>query len=132
MQTLLTVVVAVVGGFVALMTLMQVLVRLRAKALTGKPVPTLPGKLGKQVAKGRKALVYFMSPGCAACRAITPEMKKLSERNPSVYVIDVSRDLDTARALKVMATPSFVEIDDGKVVGFHVGPAPAEVLGRFG
>ena len=28
-------------------------------------------------------------------------------------------------------TPSFVEIDAGTVVGYHVGPAPAELLARY-
>ncbi|MBI5547894.1 MAG: thioredoxin family protein [Deltaproteobacteria bacterium] len=131
MGTLLTVVVAIVGGLFAVMALMQVLVRLRAKAQTGKPVPSLPGPLGKHVSKGRRALVYFHSPGCAACRTFTPQLQELSRKNPMVHLVDVSRDLETAQALKVMATPSFVEIDEGKVTGFHVGPAPAEVMARY-
>jgi thioredoxin 1 len=120
-----------VGAFVGLMVFMQILVRVRARQQTGKDVPRLDGPLGKYVARGRRALVYFHSPGCAACRPLTPRLQELSKRSEGVYVVDVSRDLETARALKVMATPSFVEIDAGKVVAFHVGAAPKELLARF-
>jgi thioredoxin 1 len=126
-----TVVAVLVGGFVGLMVLMQVLVRVRARLQTGKDVPPLAGPLGKHVARGRRALVYFHSPGCAACRPMTPRLQALSKRSEGVYLVDVSLDLDTARALKIMATPSFVEIDAGKVVGYHVGAAPSAVLERF-
>ncbi len=128
---ILNVVVGVVVGFFVLMAGMQVLVRVRARLQTGKPAPSLEGPLGKHVARGRRALVYFHSPGCAACRSFTPKLKELSRRTEGVFVVDVSQELSTAQALKVMATPSFVEIDGGKVVGYHVGAAPAEVLGRY-
>ena len=48
-----------------------------------------------------------------------------------MHLLDVSRELETARALRVTSPPSFVEIDAGRVVGYHVGPAPADVLARY-
>jgi thiol-disulfide isomerase/thioredoxin len=131
MGTILTVVTVVVGGFLALMVGFSFYVRARARAQTGKPVPALPGPLGAQVATGRRALVYFFSPACGACRTITPRVKELGSTNRAVHLVDVSQEVETARALNVMATPSFVEIDAGTVVGYHVGPAPAEVLARY-
>jgi thiol-disulfide isomerase/thioredoxin len=131
MGSISVILAVVVGGFVALVVGMQVMVRLQARRQTGKDAPRLAGPLGKHIARGRRALVYFYSPGCAACRPVTPKLKELSKKNEGVYVVDVSSDLDTARALKIMATPSFVEIDAGKIVGFHVGQAPAAVLGRY-
>jgi thiol-disulfide isomerase/thioredoxin len=119
-----TAVIAVLLGLVGLVMVMQVLVRLRARAQTGKPAPALPGALGKQVARGRRTLIYFFSPGCAACRAITPQVQEISRRNGDVHLVDVSRDLATARALKVMATPSFVQIEGGTITGYRIGPAP--------
>ena len=132
MDSVSTVVAVLVGGFVGLMVFMQVFIRVRARLQTGKDAPTLDGPLGKHIARGRRALVYFHSPGCAACRPVTPKLQELSKKNEGVYLVDVSKDLETARALKIMATPSFVEIDAGKVVGFHVGAAPQALLARFG
>jgi hypothetical protein len=48
-----------------------------------------------------------------------------------VFVIDVSSQFEVARALNVMATPSAVEIRDGRVQGYHVGAIPAQVLERY-
>jgi len=71
----------VVGSFVALVVGMQVTVRAQARRQTGKDAPRLGGPLGKHIASGRRALVYFYSPGCAACRPVTPKLKELSKRN---------------------------------------------------
>ena len=131
MSTVLITLGVAVATLIGLMFFMQVAVRLRARALKGKPVPEIAGPTGKRITRAKKALVYFMSPGCAACRQLTPKMKELSNRNSSVFVVDISREFDIARALKVMATPSVIEIAEGKIVGYHVGGLPAEVVGRF-
>jgi thioredoxin-like negative regulator of GroEL len=56
----------------------------------------------------------------------------LSNKRPSsVFVVNVAEDLGLARSLRVMATPSVVEVADGKIVGYHVGPPPAEVMARY-
>ncbi len=110
---------------------LQLLVRWRSKALIGQAVPPLPGEVGRKVARSKHALLYFFSPGCAACRPITPVVKELERRNRAVFAIDISRDLELARALKVMATPSAIEVADGAIVGYHVGQLPRQVVERF-
>jgi hypothetical protein len=122
---------AIVAVFVVLMFGMQFLVRYRARAMQGQPVPAISGPIGKRIASAKSALVYFMSPNCGACRAWTPKVKELSQKNHDVFVIDVSQQLEVARALNVMATPSAVEIRDGRVAGYHIGAIPADVLRRF-
>lgn len=127
----MSILVAVVAVFVAFMIGMQVLVRFRARAMQGKPVPAIPGSIGKHVKSAKSALLYFMSPSCGACRAWTPKLKTLSLKNRNVFVIDVSSQYEIARALNVMATPSVIEISEGRVAGYHVGAIPVEVLARF-
>ncbi|MGC4116392.1 MAG: thioredoxin family protein [Myxococcales bacterium] len=131
MGTLMTFLGIAVGSFFLLLFGMQIAVRLKARAQTGKAVPTLSGPLGQHVGRGRRALVYFHSPGCGACRPLTPRLKEMSQQSESVFLVDVSEETDTARALQVMATPSFVEIDSGKIVGYHVGMAPSGLLARY-
>lgn len=118
--------------FLGLVVGLQFLVRYRAKAMQGKPVPAIPGPLGDQLKNAQSALLYFMSPNCGACRTWTPRLKALGQKNRNVHVIDVSTQLDVARALNVMATPSAIEIHDGRVAGYHVGAIPMQVLARFG
>jgi thioredoxin 1 len=126
---------AILGGLVlliaGLMVTMQVMIRRRVRALSGTRVPVLPGPLGERVAGSKSALVYFFSPSCGACRAITPRVRELEKTYDNVFAVDVSRDMDLARALSVMATPSTVEIIDGTIVGYHVGPIPEAVFARF-
>ncbi len=123
---------AIVAVFVALMVGMQLTVRLKARAQRGKPLPELSGAWSKRLRGGAASLLYFFSPGCAACKPLTPRFEQLSRRRPgSVFVVNVAEDLPLARALNVMATPSVVEVANGIIVGFHVGLPPAEVVARY-
>ena len=116
---------------VGLMVGMQLLVRSRARAMRGVKAPELPGELGRQLAGAPRALLYFFSPSCGACKPLTPRFAALSRSNPAVHLVDVAQDLGVARSFKVMGTPSVIEIAEGKIVGYHVGAVPADVLARF-
>ncbi|HSQ67124.1 MAG TPA: thioredoxin family protein [Polyangiaceae bacterium] len=121
------VVVLVVGLFV----FMQIAVARRARAMRGQVVGSLPGQTGVRIGKLDHALVYFFSPQCASCRAITPRVRELAQGNRAVFAVDVMNDMELARALGVMATPSTVEIEGGKIVGYHIGQIPGAVMQRF-
>ena len=127
----LSIVGVVVVAFVVFVVGMQLLLLRRARAMEGKALPALPTWPGSRITAADHALVYFFSPQCGACRAITPRVRALAEHNDAVFAIDVFHETDLARALGVMATPSTVEIRDGKVVGYHIGQIPAPVMQRF-
>lgn len=131
MGTISTILLVLALGFVGLIVATQVLVQVRARSATGKPVPPLPGAVGERITRSPHALVYFFSPMCGACRAITPRMKGLEKGGADVFTIDVSQTVEIARALGIMATPSTVEVAEGKIVGFHIGPVPEAVMARF-
>ena len=121
-----------IGAILGLLVALQIAVRLRARFLRGKPLPELPGSWSRKLAGRTGSLLYFFSPGCAACRPLTPHFKAMGNRRPSsVFLVNVAEDLALARALKVMATPSIIEIADGKIVGYHVGPPPSDVMARY-
>lgn len=126
-----TFILVAAAALVVFMLGMQVLVRARARAMLGKPLPQLPGSTGAKLTSAARALVYFFSPSCGACVRLTPRFRELSQKNPAVFVVDVMQDLELARGLGVMGTPSVVEIADGKIVGYHVGNIPPEVMTRF-
>lgn len=131
MGVLGTVFAAVALLFVGLMVISQFLVRSRARAMNGVKVPGLPGELGARITGSRHALVYFFSPACAACRAITPRIRALEKDHANVFAVDVTHAMELAQSLKVMATPSTVEIENGTITGYHVGPVPEAVMQRF-
>lgn len=130
-MSFLTVVAALVGGFFALMIGLQVWMRHRARAMTGRPLPALPDAMDRRLRASPRALLYFFSPSCGACRPLTPRLREMSGKNPDVMLVDVSRDMEVARALGVMATPSVIEIADGAIAGYHIGVLPPEVAARF-
>ncbi len=111
-------------GFVA----MQFLLVRRMRRLEGQQAPTLTGKAHKRITSGKPALFYFYSPGCGACRTMTPVVERLRSSRDGVFSIDISRDMDTARKFGVMATPTTVLIDNGVVRQVLVGPQPEKVL----
>ncbi len=69
---------------------------------------------------GRK-LVYFMAPHCGMCRSTTPIIEALQNERDDVVSVDASERPDLAKALHVMATPSFVVVDNGRVEKLAVG-----------
>lgn len=124
-------VLVAVAVLVALFVGLPLTAKLRGRALRGKALPPLPGETGGRVSRAGKALVYFFSPSCRACAPFTSRFQDMSRKNRGVFLVNVFEDHELARALRVMGTPSVVEVADGKVVGYHVGSVPAEVMARF-
>lgn len=126
------VVVVLVLAFVALTVGLQIVARRRAAKLTGQPLPGLPGATGQRICAAPRSLVYFFTPACAACRAVTPRMKALAAGGNPVFPLDATQHPELARALSIMATPTTIEVQQGRVVGVHIGPVAPEVWARFG
>ena len=61
----------IVLGIIALFFGMQFFMVFKMRMKKGKPAPSLSGKLGQLINSGQKALFYFYSPGCRACRYMT-------------------------------------------------------------
>ena len=128
----MTYLIGIVAAVVGLMMIMQLAIRLKVRALRGKPLPALAGPWSKRLGGRSSSLLYFFSPGCAACRPLTPRFQEMSHRQPkSVFVVNVADELRLARALGVMATPSVVEITNGIVVDYHVGRPPEQLMTRW-
>ncbi len=131
MPTVLIAFAVLATAFVVGISILNVLIRNRAQAMNGQPLPDLPGDVGAGIRGADRGLVYFFSPRCGACKSVTPRMRALREKNRNVFLIDISQSLDIARALRVMATPSVLEVANGQIVQMHIGHPPNEVMRRF-
>lgn len=100
----------------------------KVKLKKGKDAPELSGKYGKAVKSGEKALFYFYSKNCGACKAMTPVVQELSKERKNCFLVDVQTDPVTPGALSVMATPSTVIVEGGKIQDFLIGPQRKEKL----
>lgn len=76
---------------------------------------------------GRK-LVYFMAPHCGMCRSTTPIIEALQRERDDVITVDASERPDLAKSFHVMATPSFVLINNGRVEKLAVGAKSARQI----
>jgi thiol-disulfide isomerase/thioredoxin len=99
----------------------------RMQGMRGKPAPELHGRPGRAARRGR-ALFYFFSPSCGACRTMTPVVTDMSRGDDRVFPIDVSRDFDLARHFGVMATPTTILVDRGLIGEVFVGPRNERAL----
>jgi thiol-disulfide isomerase/thioredoxin len=128
----MTYLIGIVATVLGLMMIMQLAIRLKVRALRGKPLPALTGPWSKRLGGQSSSLLYFCSPGCAACTPLTPRFQEMSQRRPkSVFVVNVADDLQLAQALGVMATPSIVEISNGVIANYHVGRPPEQLMARW-
>ncbi|MCL5266506.1 MAG: thioredoxin family protein [Bacteroidetes bacterium] len=127
---MLILVYILLGIFVAFMG-MQYLMVLRSKKNKGKTVEPVSGKLGKMMLMGEKAMVYFYSPSCRACKYQTPIIDRLISGGHKIQKVDISRDMATARKFGVMATPTTVVLEGDKIVEFMVGAKTEDKLRKY-
>jgi thioredoxin 1 len=111
----------ILAGIVALFILLQVAVRVSMARKKGKPAPELGGKLGKEMSKGGRTVLYFFSPQCGACKPMTPVFEKLAKSEKSIKLVNIADDMETARKFGIMGTPSVVVVEEGIIKDFRVG-----------
>ena len=101
--------------------------RIRKLAEGGAPVWDALGERPD----GRRALVAFSTPSCAACRtaqapAIRVAEQHLGASTVRVIRVDASRQPEVARAFGVLTVPSTVVLEPaGRVVAVNQGFAPS-------
>ncbi|MCK5674354.1 MAG: thioredoxin family protein [Spirochaetales bacterium] len=113
--------VYIVLGIVAAFFLLQFFMGLKMKMKKGKTVPVLGGAHGRMIKAGSKVMMYFYSPNCRACKSITPIVRALSKKHKNVFSINITKDMDTARQLGILGTPSIVLVEDGIIKEFMAG-----------
>lgn len=115
MTLLTTIALAIVGLFV----LLQLFILWQTKRQVGQPVPL--SEVSDKIDSSRTALLYFHSPQCGACRAMTPMIAELGCLDGNVVSIDVSRHMEVARAYAVRATPTLVVLKNDTIQKVLVG-----------
>jgi len=115
------IIVYIVLGLIAAFFLLQSFMGLKMKMKKGKSVPDLSGAHGRMVKNGSKVLMYFYSPNCRACKSITPILRTLSKKHKNVFSINITKDMDTARKLGILGTPSIVMVEGGIIKEFMAG-----------
>lgn len=99
---------------------LQLFPLLKARRMRGQAAPDI-GDLLPDAARHERVLLYFWSPSCMMCRAVTPVIDDLATRHPYVVKIDASARPEVARRFGVMGTPTLVLLRAGRVEQMLVG-----------
>lgn len=67
-------------------------------------------------------LVFFFSPRCMACRALSPVIEEIAVRNPErVCRVDLSIDPNVGRDARVLGTPTTMFVRDDTIAEVVLG-----------
>lgn len=93
----------------------------QAKAMEGQPVPELEPEIDQKLRQRGRVLLYFYSPTCAPCRAMTPRIDQAATRHDNVFKFDVAQSPLLARRLGVRATPTLLLVAQGRIAQVVLG-----------
>jgi thioredoxin 1 len=126
-EFLVYIVIAVVGFFV----FVQLYFLISSLLKKGKTIKKFSGELGRKVENGNKLLLYFYTPTCGACKAMTPVIDKLSRENKDVHKINLARDMNLAKIFGVMGTPATIVVEDAKIKKYILGARSESFLKKL-
>lgn len=127
MSYIIYAVVALLGLFF----LLQVWIIRKTKANKGKDLGGINGEIGKAISNHKSLLIYFFSSSCSACRVQTPIVEELKKTFPNVFSIDISENLQLARQIGVMATPTTYIVQDRLIQEVFMGSQPKDKLLKY-
>jgi len=119
----------VIIAVVVLIISFQLYSVIKSKKSVGKAIPfeKMDQELSEKL-KNKKALIYFHSPSCHNCKLLSPIIKKLKIDFANIESVDISNDIDTARAFGIMGTPALIFIDNNFVDSVHLGIKSEEFI----
>jgi thioredoxin 1 len=120
------IILAVLGFFVFL----RVLTWLNGRLKKGKTIPPFAGDIGKRIQSGERLLLYFYTPACGACKAMTPVIDELKQQNKNVYKINLARENERkiGQVFGVMGTPATVIVENSQIDQFILGARSRKFL----
>ncbi len=114
--------ISIISGIIIAFFAMQIYFIIKSKRTAGKPIPfeKLDTEISRKI-KNKKGLLYFFSPSCHSCKTQTPIIEKLKSELPNIISVDLSKDINTARAFGIMGTPAIVFVNNNIVDSIYLG-----------
>lgn len=77
----------------------------------------------EQIISRGTVVLDFWAPWCAPCRALTPIIEEVSEKNPNIVFgsVNVDEENELAYKFNISSIPYVVKLVDGKVVDSFLG-----------
>jgi thiol-disulfide isomerase/thioredoxin len=105
---------------IALLLLMQIVMRLRARRAIGRQV-VADERLPAEWLARPYLVAYFASSHCPPCRQLSPLVERLAAEGLPILKYDLHDCGDLARQLGAAAPPAFVYIVSGRVAAVRLG-----------
>jgi thioredoxin 1 len=96
---------------------------LSARRNEGKAVEGLENVIGETAARRECVVLYFYSPGCGACRSMTPRVERLGRDCDNIHAINAEDHRDWVLGLGVTGLPSVAVIRNGRLEQLALGTA---------
>lgn len=125
------IVLIIVVSIVLLFLVLQFLMIRKSKSQKGKLIENADGMVGEAVGKYQKLLIYFWGPGCAACKPQTKIIDNLKKSYDNILSFDISNDLNTARKLGIMATPTILVIKNKVIEEVLIGVQTEDKIRKY-
>lgn len=106
---------------IALISLIQIFVRLSARRMRGHSLEETADLLEPQWLSKKKLVIYFSSAYCGPCKAMQPVIERLSAETGNLLKLDAIEHGELASRLGARGAPAFVQVEQGKVVKVHLG-----------
>jgi thioredoxin 1 len=118
---LVTLIVVIVGLVFGVFAVLWALAYRRSKKMEGQPLDSLGAQLPAEIPRQGRALLYFYSPSCGACRAMRPMIDALLADKLKLVKLDITKSPDIARLFSVMGTPTTLLLEDGVIRSVLLG-----------
>jgi len=121
----------ILATYILFVTGIRLLWSYKSKRLRGKELP--PSGEFVRLSKG-KGVIYIYAPNCRPCKVVEPIIKKLSKefKKVSFVRVDASKNTDLVRKLGVLATPTIILTENGKISEILVGIVSEKTLREVG
>ena len=73
-------------------------------------------------------LLFFSAPWCGPCKQMKLMLNESIQNELNMRIIDISEDMEIATKYHVMNVPTFIKIQDGKVVSKKIGATTIDNL----
>lgn len=111
----------ILGLFLALFMMMQLVPMLLVRRMRGRQAPDMKAVLNDRQFQASRLLIYFWSPSCGMCRSVTPIIDELVKERDDVVSIDITQHMELARAYRIMGTPALAIVEQGIIASVSLG-----------
>ncbi len=112
--------VYLLGALASGVILMQVSLHHRARRVEGQEAPDT-SVLDGIASKNSRKVYYFYGRHCGPCKAMAPVIERLRQDHPNLIKLDIAEAPDLARQFGIVATPTFILVEDGTIRKVRLG-----------